>query len=295
MPPKTLMPKVTPAVPTGSPAKWIADLSPRRRELIRPAFESPRDFVLCSVRAAATRLDTDPATVIRIIQRMGFKNYRAFQNYLQHLSIANATSLDSMERSPLTQGSLEQYLQSTLEQDMRNLNSVRINLDVKRLESLAKRMHGSNRRLILGGDLAQSLVQYLEYSLSVIGLPVFTSTTIGHSIHMSRSFGKGDLVIAISFRKGLRQTIEGMRRARENGAYCVGITGTYVSSVANFADEFFVAPIESDSFADSYVAPMALVNLILVACANFKRERSVELLREVAEEQRSGYRWFETK
>jgi DNA-binding MurR/RpiR family transcriptional regulator len=138
-------------------------------------------------------------------------------------------------------------------------------------------------------------VHYLEHHLTIIGLPVLTATTAGRSLHITRSIGRGDVVIAISFRKGLRQTVEGMQRARNNGAYCIGITGTYVSPIARLADDFFVAPVESNSYIDSYVAPMSLANLILVACANYDRERSLALLREAAKEQRQGFRWFEAE
>ncbi len=123
------------------------------------------------------------------------------------------------------------------------MNAVRTKLDAKRLASVAKRIHRARHRLILGGDLAENLVHYMEHHLTIIGLPVFTATTVGRSLHVTRSIGKGDVVIAISFRKGLRQTVEGMQRAKKNGAYCIGITGTYVSPIARLADEFFVAPV----------------------------------------------------
>jgi len=270
-------------------------LSPRRQELVRPVLENPREFVLLSVRAAAAKLNTDPATMVRIVQRMGFDTYRSFQNYLRDLSIANATSFDGLQESAKTSADIPDYLHATMEQDVRNLNAVRTKLDPKRIASAAKRIHGARRRLILGGDLAENLVHYFEHHLTIIGLPVFTATTVGRSMHITRSIGRGDVVIAISFRKGLRQTVEGMQRARANGAYCIGITGTYVSPIARFADEFFVAPVESGSYIDSYVAPMALVNLMLVACANFDRESSLTLLREAAKEQRQGFRWFDSE
>jgi DNA-binding MurR/RpiR family transcriptional regulator len=273
----------------------MKELSPKRQELIRPVLDNPREFVLLSVRAAAARLGTDPATMVRIVQRMGFENYRSFQNYLRDLSIANATSLDGMQGSSPVSAEIPEYLHATMEQDVRNLNSVRTKLDARRLAAVAKRMHGARRRLILGGDLAENLVHYMEHHLAIIGLPVFTATTTGRSTHITRSFGKGDVVIAISFRKGLRHTVEGMQRAKSNGAYCIGITGTYVSPIARHSDEFFVAPVESNSFIDSYVAPMALANLILVACANYDRESSLSLLRDAAKEQREGYRWFEAE
>ena len=254
-------------------------------------LKNPREFVLLSVRSAALRLGTDPATMVRIIQKMGFENYRAFQNYLHDLSIANATSLDSMQSSD--HGKHANPMQAMLEQDFKNLNAIANTLDLKKLELAAKRLHGAKRILIIGGDLAENLVHFLEYSLTVIGLPVHCATSNGRSWHLSRLFGKGDVVIAISFRRGLRQTVEALKRARESGAYCIGITGTYVTPIARFTDEFFVASVESDSFLDSYVAPMAIANLLLVACANYDREATLKHLRETAKEQREGFRWYE--
>jgi DNA-binding MurR/RpiR family transcriptional regulator len=273
----------------------ISELSSGRRETLRQVLENPREFVLLSVRAAAARLNTDPATLVRIVQRLGFLGYRAFQNYLHDLSIANATSLDGMQNNSRGDSTVVDPLRETLEQDVKNLNEIYNSVDMKRFDALAKKIHAARRILILGGDLAENLVHYIEHHLTLIGLPVLAATSVGRSIHISRSFGKGDLVIAISFRKGLRQTIEGLQRARANGAYCVGITGTYISPIARFTDEFFVASVESRSFIDSYVAPIALVNLMLVACGNYKREATLRMLAEAAKEQRHGFRWYDAE
>jgi DNA-binding MurR/RpiR family transcriptional regulator len=275
------------------PNSWIQRLSPRRQEIIRQVLKNPREFVLLSVRSAAERLGTDPATMVRVIQKIGFESYRAFQNYLHDLSIANATALDGMRASSNAGYKTPDHLQAMLEQDFKNLNAIRNTLDVRKLALIAKRIHSAERILIVGGDLAESLVRYLEDHLTLIGLPVYSATTNGKSAHISRLLGKKDLVIAISFRRGLRQTIEALKCAREKGAYCVGITGTYVSPVARFTDEFFVTSVDSESFLDSYVAPMALANLLLVACANYNRRATLMHLRDAAKEQREGFRWYE--
>lgn len=271
----------------------IDELSSGRREILRQVLENPREFVLPSVRAAAARLNVDPATLVRMVQRLGFDGYRAFQNYLHDLSIANATSLDGMQNTDRNGSGDLDPLRVMLEQDAKNLNEIYNSADMKRLHALARRIHSARRVLIIGGDLAENLVHYMEHHLTLIGLPVHSATTVGRTLHLSRSFGKGDVVIAISFRKGLRQTVEGLQRARANGAYCVGITGTYVSPIARFTNEFFVASVESRSFIDSYVAPMALVNLILVACGHYKRKETLRMLAEAAKEQRHGFRWFD--
>ena len=40
---------------------------------------------------------------------------------------------------------------------------------------------------------------------------------------------------------------------------------------------------------------MALVNLILVACGNYKRKDTLRMLAEAAKEQRHGFRWFDAE
>lgn len=272
-------------------AQRVAALSPKRRETIRPALEHPRTFVLLSVRDMATRLGSDPATIVRIARSMGFDSYKAFQQYLHELSIANATLLDNMQ-AVTKDFSLTGTIRESLDTDLRNLNALRNSLDVPRIARLAPRMYAARTILLFGGDLAESLVQYFHYHLLVLDLPVQVATTSGHAAYIGRSATRKDLVFAVSFRRGLRQTVEGLQHAKRGGAFCVGITDTYLSPIAQTADEIFLASVETHSFGASYVAPLALVNAILMACANYKRPRTLRVLRQAEEEQRHGFRWF---
>src|SRR3981081_2754344 len=78
-------------------AERIDQLSTERQQITRPILEHPREFVLLSVRALAARLQTDPATIVRIVRGLGFGSYREFQRHLHELSLAYATSLDTMQ------------------------------------------------------------------------------------------------------------------------------------------------------------------------------------------------------
>ncbi|HEX4019722.1 MAG TPA: MurR/RpiR family transcriptional regulator [Acidobacteriaceae bacterium] len=272
-------------------AQRMAELSPKRRETIRPALEHPRNFVLLNVRDMATRLDSDPATIVRIARGMHFASYKAFQQYLHELSIANATSFDTMQAGP-KDSSVTGTIRESLDNDLRNLNALRNSLDLARIARLARRVYAAKRILLFGGDLAESLVQYFHYHLLVLGLPVQIATTSGHTAYVSLSASRKDMMFAISFRRGLRQTVEGMQRAKRAGAYCVGITDTYLSPIAQQADEFFLASVETHSFGASYVAPLALINAILTGCANCNRTRTLKVLRQAEDEQKRGFRWF---
>ena len=270
----------------------IASLTAKRQEILRPVLEHPRGFVLLSVRAMAQRLGTDPATVVRIVRALGFASFREFQKYLHDLSIAFATSADTMQAAPSERGR-HAYVADSIERDLKNLHGLKNSLDAARLTELAKRMYSSRRIVVLAGDLATYLAKYLEYQISLLGMPVFSATSPGRIGHLTRSLTKDDLVVAISFRRGLAQTVEGARKARQRDAHCVAITDTYLSPLARIANETFLASIETTSFGASYAAPVALVNALLAACGQVRRAETMDIVREISEEQRHGSRWFQ--
>jgi RpiR family carbohydrate utilization transcriptional regulator len=260
--------------------KRISGLSPKQQELIRPILEDPRSFLFLSIRALARKLHTDTATLLRATRRMGFSGYPDFRRYVHELTIAHATSLDSMLSSAGADSDIPVHVRDSLDQDQKTFLGLRNTLDTKQLARLAQRTWSARRVILLGGDLASALVFYLEHHLVMLGLPVFSATSPGR-------------VVAISFHRALRQTVEGMRQAKAKGAYCVGITDTFVSPIARFAQECFIVSVETCHFGDSYVGPMALLNVMLVACANYRRQRVLTLAREAAQEQQRGFRWYE--
>jgi DNA-binding MurR/RpiR family transcriptional regulator len=284
-----------PAVLRGSLADKMRHLSPKRQEIIRPVLESPREYVLLSVRALASRLGTDPATTVRIVQGLGFPTYKDFQRHLHDLSVAYATSLDTMKAAEREGTGTAAFVRAALQRDMQNLHALTNSLNADRVCALAKRIFAAQKILLLGGDAATSLVHHLEYHLTVIGLPAISATTAGRVSHVVRTIGRRDLVIGISFRRGLRQTIEGVQAAKKNGAYAVGITDTFVSPLARVADECFIASVETPSFGASYVAPMALIDAIVSAIANLKPRRIMSFIKQADEEQRRGFRWYKAE
>jgi len=288
------------AVRSRSRARWLSLsarvglLNPKRQEIIKPVFAEPRGFVLLSIRDLAKRLKTDPATMVRIVRGMRFRSYREFQHYLHELSIAHASSLEAMQSAAARRFTIPAQVQASLDQDHKNLNGLAHRFDARRLAALARRLYSARRIVLVGGDLAVSLVRFLEHHLNVLGLPVSSATQAGEIVHKMRHMNPKDVVIGISFHRGLRQTVEGLRQAHAHGAYCVGVTDTLVSPVSQLADECYYASVNTPSFGASYVAPMALFNAFIVACANYRRSATLAIMKKVDEEQRYGFRWFES-
>jgi RpiR family carbohydrate utilization transcriptional regulator len=266
-----------------------------RQEMMRPVLEHPRDYVLLSIRALAENLKVDPATISRTVIAMGFPNYREFRKYLHQRSIMHSTAFERMHGTSTSHTSFEGHVRKTLDGSIRNLEGACNQLDIHHLKSIADRFYAAKRIFILGGDLAVSLVHFLHYQLMELGFDVTAATSGGHVTHLIQRATKKDLVIAISFRRGLRQTVEGLKRARAKGSYTIGITDTSISPVAQSANETLLVSVDAPDgshFGASYVAPMAVLDAVISAITNRRRSRSMAILKKNEEDEKNGYRWY---
>ena len=208
-----------------------------KQELIRPLVENPDDFLFMSIRALAEKLGTDTATTLRDRSDDGIFRLSEFRRYLHEVTIANATSLQGMLSSTSNDSDIPAHVQDSLTQDQKNFAGLQNSLDAMQLRALAKRIWEARRIILVAGDLASSLVTYLEHHLTMLGLPVFAATSPGRIVALIRSVEKNDVVIAISFHRGLRQTVEGLKEAKLKKAFCVGITDTLVSPLVRYSDD----------------------------------------------------------
>ncbi len=90
--------------------------------------------------------------------------------------------------------------------------------EANRAVELAKRIHGARRILVVGVDLAASLAWFLAYGLTPLGFdaeaPVGSTGNLQHKIDL---LTEKDLMVAISFGRCLRETVEAVERAHARG------------------------------------------------------------------------------
>src|SRR5262245_24987676 len=270
-------------------------MTPGRRRLIQETLEHSDETHFLSSRALARRLKVDPATIVRTIQVLGYERYADFAADLREHFVSHITPYRIMEARVREKGSVADHVRQSIDRDMANLNQLRSGLDPNRVVDLARRIHRARRILVVGVDLAASLSSYLAYGLTPLGFdaeaPVGTTGALRHKVRLLAS---SDLLIAISFGRCLRETVESVLLARDRGVPTFGITDTDTTPIARKTDAYLLASTVSSTFAGSYVAPHALLNGILLACAELKAGRSLKLLRQSEEEYLSGPRWYES-
>jgi DNA-binding MurR/RpiR family transcriptional regulator len=268
-------------------------LGPNRQQLIRAIVDHCEETCFLSSRELAKRYDVDAATVVRTVQAMGYGRFADFAADLRQHLIARVTPYTVLKAATRQSGSVSDHVDHSLEKALDNLNLLRSHLDRERVVELAKLIRRSRRVLVVGVDFAASLAYYFAYGLVTLGFdaeaPVGSEGNLQHKLKL---LTPRDLLIAISFGQCIRVTVDAAIRVRRQGVTTFGITDSDTTPIARYCDRHLIAGVFSPSFLNSYVAPMALINAVHVACAHLDPKRSLTQLKGTDKEYLSGARWY---
>jgi DNA-binding MurR/RpiR family transcriptional regulator len=231
---------------------------------------------------------------VRTVQALGYERFADFAADLRQHFVKQITPYAVLKAATRAKRSVSDQIDYCVERDTESLSVLRSSLDVGRVVDLAKMIHRSRRILVVGVDLAASLAWFLAYGLTPLGIdaeaPVGSRGNLHHKVDVLTG---ADLLIAISFRRCLRETVESVLKARERGVPTFGITDSATTPIAMHCDAYLLASTSSPSFTGSYVAPMALINTIIVASAHIQPKRALARLGLKEEEYRTGARWYQ--
>ncbi len=269
-------------------------LSGTRRRLIRAILDNHEETFFLSSREMAKRYNVDAATIVRTVQALGYERFADFAADLRQHFVNHITPYTVLKAATQEKRSVADQVQHCLERDVESLSVLRSSLEANRVVELAKRIHGARQILVVGVDLAASLAWFLAYGLTPLGFaaeaPVGSTGNLQHKIDL---LTEKDLIVAISFGRCLRETVEAVDRAHGRSVPTFGITDSDTTPIALHCDDYLVASTSSPSFTGSYVAPMALMNTIIVACAHLRPKRALAMLSRTEQEYRSGTRWYQ--
>lgn len=270
------------------------NLSAGRQRLLEQILGEPHETFFLSSREMGRRYGVDSATIVRTVQAMGYKKFADFARDLRNHFVTQITPYKAMKAATQKHKSIAAHVSQSIEKDLENLNALKATLNVDKIVELAKQIHRTRRIIVVGIDFAASLAMSFSYGLMRLGCdaeaPIGSTGMVQNKVKIMT---KNDLLIAITFGQGLRETVEAVLRAKEQGVPTFGITDSDKTPIARFCDQYIIASIARSSFLDSYVASVAAINAILVACAHSKPKRALELLAQGEKEYSSGTRWYQ--
>lgn len=266
-------------------------LNASRSRLLQEILDNAEENHFLSSRALAKRYEVDKATIVRSIQVLGYKKYADFAADLRAHFVSRITPYTLMKSAAREKRSVADHVEHSLEVELNNLQALRSSLDVAQVIEMAKRLKRARRIVVVGVDFAAGLAYLLAYGLTSLGYNAEAPVGSAGSLHQKISLmGRKDLLIAISFGRCLQATVDAVLHARQNEVPTFGITDSDKTPIARFSDYFWTASIANPSFHGSYVAPLAAIDSLIVACAHLQPERALAMLRRKDLDSRS--RWY---
>ena len=215
------------------------------------------------------------STVVRFADELGFEGYSQFQLAVQELVRIKLTPNQRIEITKQRIGRGD-VIDNVMESDINKIKHTLERLDRKSFSDAVDAILGARTIYITGARSSEPIARLLSYNLSLIfdNVKLVVPTSSAEVFEQMYSVGADDVVIAFSFPRYSSKMINGIRFARQKDAKVVVFTDSDVSPIAEFAHCLLIAQSDMASFMDSLVAPLSIINAIVIEITA-RREKEI--------------------
>ena len=222
------------------------------------------------------------STVVRFADELGFSGYPELQRALQELAKTNLTAAQRMEVADnLLQK--DTVLEKVLLGDADKIRHTLDSLDKDAFYAAVDKIVNARNIYIIGSRSSASLAGFLtlHFRMMFDNVRNVELTSGSEMFEQILDIGKNDVIIAISFPRYSKRTVRAVRFAHHAGADVVSLTDSAASPIATDCDQLLIAHSDMASFVDSLVAPLSIINAMVVAVAMSKHDQVAERLRRL--------------
>jgi Transcriptional regulators len=205
------------------------------------------------------------STVVRFASELGYDGYPSMQRALQEMIRSRLTSTQRIQAAgDMLSG--QDVLTAVMHSDMDKLRMVVDETDRGEFDRAVNCIMQAKHIYILGVRSSSFVAGYLNFYMHLLfeNVTLVQSNAAGEIFEQLFRIGPGDVMIAISFPRYSRVTVNTVKFAADRGATIVAVTDNELSPLHQMADASLLAPSEMISFVDSMVAPLSMMNALLV-------------------------------
>lgn len=227
-------------------------------------------------------VEVSESTVVRFAIEVGFDGYPEMQRALQELI---RTRLTAVQRVDVTNSLIgdDDVLDKVLGSDADKIRRTLDEIDRASFAETVDKIVSARSIYIIGVRSSSTLAGFLNFNFRMILDNVkFVQTTSGSEMfEQIMNIGPEDVLIAISFPRYSKRIINAVEYASGAGADVISITDSPQSPIAAGANQLLLARSDMVSFVDSLVAPLSIINAIIVAVARKKPDEVRERLEKL--------------
>ena len=251
-------------------------LTPAERRVAEVVLVQPELVAFGTVAELADASAAGAATVVRLATKLGFEGFTSLQHSIQHDLARQLRPAAERIRQPAATDAISRHLE--LEVD--NVRSTLGGIDAETLSDVVMHLANAGSRVwVLSGDASSGVAQQFVADLAALRDDV--ALIGGNEVAVQRQLSllrSADVVVTVDLRRYDRWLIEAVHTAGAAGLWCVAITDSLLSPLAEHVDRSMLVAAASLGPFDSHVAMLALLNLVVAGVAdNLRVEATARL------------------
>lgn len=214
------------------------------------------------------------STVVRFASELGYEGYPELQKAMQEMIKEKLTSVQRIEVTETRIGDND-VLTTVLNQDIDKIRRTIEEISHEDFDNAIKALSKAKEIYVFAVRSTSALASFLGYYLQLIFGNVHIINTTSKSSTYENLFriSEDDVMIGISFPRYSTTAVEAMEFAQERKAEVIAITDSMASPLVECANHILIARSDMASVVDSLVAPLSLINALIVACVLSEKDR----------------------
>ena len=222
------------------------------------------------------------STVVRFATQIGYSGYPYLQKAMQEMI---RDKLNSIQRIEVTTGRIGDgdVVEAVLNQDIDKIKRTIEEVSREDFAASVEAITAADHIYIFGVKSASHIANFFGYYLDLL----FGNVTMLNSTSKTTTYEKlfriteRDVMIGISFPRYSTMAVDAMSFARDRGAQVIAITDSMISPLVANADSVLLARSDIASVVDTLVAPLSLINALLVAIVIRCKDRITDTLTDL--------------
>lgn len=251
----------------------IHTFSKGQKKIANFILESYDKAAFMTASRLGKKVGVSESTVVRFAAELGYDGYPDMQKSLQKMIRNRLTSVQRIEVTKDRLGD-QDLLSMVLQSDIEKIRMTLEELDRDSFEKAVDAIVSAKKIYIIGVRSSAALATFLHFYFNLIfeNVCLVSANTASEVFESLLRVGEGDVVVGVSFPRYSSRTVQAMNFARDRGATTVAITDSEASPLAPISHYTLKARSDMASFVDSLVAPLSLVNALLVAVSQRKND-----------------------
>ena len=268
--------------------EWMPKISKGHKKIAQYILVHYDKAAFMTAAKLGETVGVSESTVVRFASELGYDGYPGLQKALQDAMRNKLTAIQRIEVS-LDQLKDGEVFRSVLMHDIEHIRHTLEETAMADFEQAVENIVNAERVYVMGIRSSAALASFLGYYFKLM-LPNVTLVQTGSRSELYEQLmhlSDKDVLIGISFPRYSKQTVNAISYAHNKGAKSIAITDSLESPIANNADSVLIARSDMVSFVDSLVAPLSLINALIVAVSIKNKEvvaSNFALLEEIWDE-----------